>query len=126
MLNFMINTHRIMAMLLSGLALVIYTDASATGGEVYKSTGQYGEVRYTQTRPIGVPAQAVSVYQSTELSRADNTGVCQHLRQNLMTLSSGGTIHEIDDKGNKVLLSASDIARHLAETKSALSERCPQ
>ena len=124
MLNFMVNTHRVMAMLLLGLCF--YTTSSALGSEVYKSTGQYGEVRYTQTRPIGVPAQAISVYQRTEPSRADNTGVCQHLRQNLATLSSGGTIHEIDDKGNKVLLSASDIARHLAETKSALSERCPQ
>lgn len=100
-----------------------YGQISMANGTVYKSTGRYGEVFFSQLPPIDRQFEAVSVYYLHP--PADNlAAACHYLTINLQTLQSGGSIFEMDTQGKRRQMSHEDVQTKILDVQNALRKHC--
>ncbi|OOS06998.1 hypothetical protein SAMN02745664_11278 [Moraxella cuniculi DSM 21768] len=102
---------------------VLFLAGVCHAGNAYKSTGQFGEVRYSQLPPINAAFEQVRVHHLNP-AQPDRRSVCQYLTSNLQTLQTGGEVYEVSATGDRVLLSSEQIHNKIIQIRQAITEHC--
>lgn len=109
------------------LVCAMFATPAAAELIVYQGLGEFGEVRFSQI-PSSTHDQAISI----KLPKLANTRQittqpnphCQQLANNLATLQSGGTIHEIDSQGNKRQLTTQEVNNAIEQIHQNIASQC--
>lgn len=100
------------------------TTLASADVSIYKSIGDFGEIRYTQHMPEKSSNVTILKYINPKKSVQNKHQQCQILQNNLNILLAGGEIHEISQNGQKTLLNQEQVHQRIQKTEQALMQYC--